>query len=255
MRLNSWFRLALLAGVAFSLAGCSYIAGLFPDKQKQYRYSSELPDLEIPPDLVGSKISGKAAREDKLEPVDSGAASAKSGESSSPPPAAKKRKPAAKHNDSNVTLADSSDNAALIELSEPYAAAWNDVGRALGRLKIEITDQNRQDGVYYVYYGGEPPKKPEETGFWDDVKAVFSIEKDKAKEYRVKLEDKDDFTFIRVYEQDGDKGVSEGKGLELLKRIHKKLTTLDQPEPEGEEGKKAAEDEKKETEKPAAEKP
>jgi uncharacterized lipoprotein len=125
------------------------------------------------------------------------------------------------------------DNAALIEVSEPFPAAWNDVSLALGRLKIEITDQNRSDGVFYVYYGGVAPKKDsEETSMWDDVTSVFSTEKDKAKEYRVKLEDKDTATFVKVLDEEG-KGVSEGPGLELLKRIHKKLTTLDQPEPAG----------------------
>ncbi len=258
MRLNSWFRVALFVGVAISLTACSYIASLFPDKQKQYRYSSELPDLEVPPDLVGSKISGKGADDvpipdkPRREVADKVSSASKDAKASSSPPPAKKRK-SVKHSDSSVTLADSGDNAALIEVSEPYAEAWNDVSRALGRLKVEVTDQNRADGVFYVYYGGEPPKKPEETSIWDDVKAVFNVEKDKAKEYRVKLEDKDDFTFVRVFDQD-DKGISEGPGLDLLKRLHKKLITLDQPEPEGEEGRKAAEAEKKETEKGEAKK-
>jgi len=245
MRLNSWFRLALFAGAAVSLTACSYITGLFPDKQKQYRYSTELPDLEIPPELSASKLAaaGKAGPADDEPAADS---------ASSPPPA-KKRKPSAKHSDSDATLAENSDNAALIELHEGYAEGWNDVSRALGRMRVEITDQNRSDGVFYVYYGGEAPIKPEDKGLWDDVKGMFGVDSDTAKEYRVKLEDRDDFTFIKVFDQDG-KGVSEGPGLDLLKRLHKKLTTLNQPEPEGEEGRKADEAEKKATEKPAPEK-
>jgi len=250
MRLNFWFRVSLLAGVAVSLTACSYIAGLFPDKQKQYRYSTELPDLEIPPDLSASKLAAAS----KSGAADSDIAQAKppAEAASSPPP--KKRKPPVKHTDANATLAENSDNAALIELNEPYAEAWNDVSRALGRLRVEITDQNRSDGVFYIYYGGEAPKKPEDASLWDDVKNLFSADKDIAKEYRVKLEDKEDYTYVKVLDQEGQ-GVSEGPGLELLKRIHKKLLTLNQPEPEGEEGKKAAEAEKKETEKPAPGKP
>lgn len=240
MRLHSWFRLALVAGLAVSLPACSYFSGLFPDKQKQYRYSTELPDLEVPPDLLGSQIGGK----DSYAETDSPTAT------ETPATAPAKKRKAGKHLDQSVILAESSDdNAALIELTEAYPAAWNDVSRALGRLKVEITDQNQTDGVFYVYYGGQPPKKPEETGFWDDVKSVFHVESDQAKEYRVKLIDKDVATLIKVLDEDG-KGVSEGPGLELLKRIHKKLTTLNQPEPEGEEGRA----ERQETEKPADEK-
>jgi hypothetical protein len=251
MRLNSWFRLALLVGVAASLPACSYLAGLFPDKQKQYRYSTELPDLEMPPELSADKLS-KATAAGK-ESTDFMGRDKSADEPAAKPAAKKKSRPAKKESD--ATLAEnSSDNAALIELHEEYPGAWNDVSRALGRLRVEITDQNRADGVFYVYYGGVPPKKPEETGFWDDVKSVFSSDSDQAKEYRVKLEDKDDYTFIKVLDQDG-KGVSEGPGLELLKRIHKKLLTLNQPEPEGEEGRKADEAERKATEKPGAGKP
>ena len=250
---KTWLRLAVLVGAAVSMTGCSYISSLFPDKQKQYRYSSELPDLEVPPDLVGSKVDGKLA-EGETQPDE--AVSAVKGKTkmaptdSSSKPKKKKRKSLS---DNSVTLAESSENTSLIELNEPYAEAWNDVSRALGRLKVEIYDQNRTDGVFYVYYGGEPPKKPEETGIWDTVVSVFNVEKDKAQEYRVKLEDKEDFTFIKVLDQD-DKPLSDGPAFDLLKRLHQKLTTLDQPEPEGEAGKRAEEAEKSQSEKSGGEK-
>jgi uncharacterized lipoprotein len=234
--LNPRFRLALLAGVVVSLAGCSFISGMFPDKQKQYRYSSELADLEIPPDLSGGKLDDKVGRDSRDEiPLDT--------------TQTKKRKPS-KHNSAGMTLAESGDdNTALIEVSEPYVEAWNDVSRALGRLKVEITDQNRSDGVFYVFYGGEAPKKQDEKpGFWDSVKSALNIEKDKAKEYRIKLVDKDDVTIVKVLDTAG-KGISEGPGLELLKRLHKKLITLDIPEPTGEAARKAEEAEKVENEK------
>ncbi|MFM8330858.1 MAG: outer membrane protein assembly factor BamC [Candidatus Methylumidiphilus sp.] len=243
MRLYSWFRLTLLAGAAVALSACSYIADLFPDKQKEYRYSSELPDLEVPPDL-GAVAA--AAKEPKVAE-----ASDDSKPAAEDQPKAKKKRKAAKPKDAEATLAESADNAALIEVSEPFPEAWNDVSRALGRLKIEISDQNRSDGVFYVYYGGEAPKKEEDKGFWDDVGTVFNIEPDKAQEYRVKLEDREDFTFIRIYDAD-NKAISDGKGLELLKRLHKKLITLNQPEPE--EVKRSEEDDK-DKEKPAADKP
>ncbi len=256
MRLNSWFRAVLLASTFFSLTACSYLTSLFPDKQKQYRYSTELPDLEIPPDLSTGGAEGKEAaspskatrRQDvqstaSVDKTEAAARPRATPAESASRPATKKRKPV-KHNDSSVTLAESMENVAMIEMQEPYDEAWNDVSRALGRLKIEITDQNRSDGMYYVYYGGEKPKKPEEMSLWEDVVSIFSSEKDMAKEYRIKLDEKDEVTYIRILDQN-EHAVSEGPGLDLLKRLHRKLMTLDQTEPEGEETKQSEEAEKK----------
>ena len=243
MRLISCLKTAILGGVVFSLAACSTIADWFPDKQKQYRYSSELPDLEIPPDLTASKIDGKDSSASAYSKNDQNAkdkyssgkesgnvgTQAKSASADTPSRTSKKHKPI-KHNDTSMTLAENIENAALIEMQEPYEESWNDVGRALGRLRIEITDQNQTDGTYYVYYGGKPPKRTdEETGFWESITSVFSSEKDQAKEYHIKLEDKEKVTNVYVVDKDG-KVISEGPGLELLKRLHKKLITLDQPD-------------------------
>ena len=243
MRLISCLKTALLGGVVFSLTACSYIADWFPDKQKQYRYTNELPDLEIPPDLTDLKSEGKGSdtpnssrrsqnaqgkysadkvstdADNQTKPTQSDAASR----------AGKKHKPV-KHNDSSVTLAENMENAALIEMQEPYEEAWNDVGRALGRLKIEVTDQNRSDGTYSIYYGGKTPKKnDEDSSFWDGITSTLSSDKDKTKEYQIKLEDKEQVIDMYVLDQDGKK-VSKGPGLELLKRLHKKLIALDQPD-------------------------
>lgn len=255
MRLISCFRTALWCGLAVSMLGCSYIADLFPDKQKQYRYSSELPDLEVPPDLttpggdpdattLSKRSQTKGDYSADKDSGDTGSQAKSSKADTSTQTKGKKHKPV-KHNDANVTLAENMENAALIEIQEPYEEAWNDVGRALGRLKIEISDQNRSDGVYYVYYGGVPPKKnADDTSFWDDIGSVFGGGKDQAKEFRIKLEDKDSTTNVFIMDQDG-KAISDGKGLELLKRLHKKLITLDQPDtPDNGDSKPAEEVEK-----------
>ena len=54
---------ALLLTCSSWLTACSTIASLFPDKQKQYRYSSDLPPLEIPPDLTSSTLDGAVTTE------------------------------------------------------------------------------------------------------------------------------------------------------------------------------------------------
>jgi outer membrane protein assembly factor BamC len=247
MKRIHWRSAFLLMGAAAGLAGCGLFGNILPDKQKQYQYSSEIPPLEIPPDLTGSTVedavrgtrpsaratpdgqgsdtrtseeNGSQEQEEEQEEQESGSGeSAPATESSRPP----RTTTHAKSDPSTAVLAQSADNVALIEIEEPFVLAWNDVARALGRLELEIHDQNRSDGVYYVYFGGPPPR--EDGGFWEDMTTLFGGAPEPAQEYRVKLENKGASTAIYILDPEG-KPQSEGPGLELLKQLHEKLQSL-----------------------------
>lgn len=236
-------RAVLLAGLSSLLVGCGFITGLFPDKQKQYRYSSDIPPLEIPPDLTASTIEGReenergsrtargAAREESVPEVEAPEERRKSSV-----PADERSAQSGSAPKSN--LAQSQSDVPLIEVEAPFAETWNDVSRALGRLEIELTDQNRSDGVFYVYYGGESPRpKPGETSLWQDFKSLFGGAGDRASEFRIKLEEAGDYTNVFVLDSSG-KAVTEGLGFELLKRLNDTLSRLDQPEAQDEREKK-----------------
>lgn len=233
---NAVLRAALALALAGSLSACSFVESLFPDKQKQYRYSSDIPPLEIPPDLTSSTLegvkgaggSGPSSRDEVAEentPPDAV-------EEAPAPRRTAATKSAAKSEVPRTTLAQSDDNATLIEMEAPFAETWNDVSRALGRLEVELTDQNRSDGTFYVYYGGATPKSKEDEGIWDGITSMFSGG-EKASEYHVKLEEAGNVTNIFVLDASG-KSVSDGPGYELLKRLNETLRTLDQPESEAE---------------------
>jgi outer membrane protein assembly factor BamC len=234
-----WTRYALILTSVGALTGCSYFADIFPDKQKQYRYSAELPPLEIPPDLSASTIDGAtggggsseaAAAEESAEAETS---TAERTDAASEP---EKRRPSKRRTGAPaVTLAEGSDGVPLIESEAPFDESWGNVSRALGRLEIEVTDQNRSDGVFYVYYGGST-KKHEDRGLWGDITGLFSSDEPKAQEFRIKLQERDEITDIFVLDKDG-KGVTDGAGLEMLKRMHEKLQTIDKPEPEKKDAK------------------
>lgn len=211
-------RAVILISSALVLSGCSFISGLFPDKQKQYKYSSEIPPLEIPPDLHASTIERaddrSAGEEEERSDRDGSSAEKRTGtqEPSNGPPA---------------TLAQNSDDIPLIELEGPYAEAWNDIDKALGRLKLEVSDRNRSDGVYYVYFSGDD-KPYEDRGLLADLASFFSGSETPVKEYRVKLESRRDVTVVYVLDQEG-KPQTEGPGFELLKRLHQTLQSLEEP--------------------------
>ncbi|SMF94203.1 Beta-barrel assembly machine subunit BamC [Methylomagnum ishizawai] len=236
-------RTLALAGLCAGLAACETISGWFPDKQKQYKYSTEIPPLEIPPDLTSSTIEDATTR--KLsEPTPDETARSRPGEEPAPeaerPEEAEPPRPVAKRTQSpevDSTLAQSSDNVPLIEIEATFDRAWSDVAKALGRLELEVTDQNRSEGMYFVYYGGD--QKPyEDRGFFGDVAALFGGGQEKSREYRVKLEGKDQVTLLYVLDSDG-KPQDSGPGFDLLKRLHETLKTLAEPPPKA--GEKPAE--------------
>ncbi|HTT07411.1 MAG TPA: outer membrane protein assembly factor BamC [Gammaproteobacteria bacterium] len=62
------FRYLLLIAVTLSVVGCKYVPKLdqvLPDKRSEYKKSSTLPDLEVPPDLSTEAIHDKMAVPDE----------------------------------------------------------------------------------------------------------------------------------------------------------------------------------------------
>jgi uncharacterized lipoprotein len=88
-------------------------------------------------------------------------------------------------------------------------------------MELEITDQNRSDGVYYVYYGGD--RKPyEDRGFFGDMAEMFGAAQEASKEYRIKLEQRGKATSVYILDSD-NKPQTSGPGFDLLKKLHETL--------------------------------
>lgn len=80
--------LILIAAILINLSGCNYVKGLFPDKEKDYQFTTEIaplvlpPDLSDKPDIKQSDVSATPAIEagktevmqaDTIQDVDTGA--------------------------------------------------------------------------------------------------------------------------------------------------------------------------------------
>jgi outer membrane protein assembly factor BamC len=222
--------LALLCGMALA-GGCSTISGWFPDKHKQYQYSTEIPPLEIPPDLTTSTIDGvnsnrRAAWESPASADESSGTPDGSEREATPAPGAEMNPDAAQAMRAGKghpapVLAESPSDVPLIEVQAPFDITWAEVNKAIGRLKLEIVDQNRSDGLYFVHFGGDH-KPYEDRGFFGDVADMFGDDAGGTKEYRIKLEEKNGVTSIFVLDTEG-KPQRDGVGLDLLKRLNETL--------------------------------
>lgn len=200
-------RWVALGSALWLLGGCTYIASLFPDKQKQYRYHSEIPPLEIPPDLSSSTIEGavtSAAQAEALQPKEDSAPRAAS-------------EPEPEEPDPKTTLAQDLSDVPLIEVEAPFEDAWRSVNRALGRAKLEVVGEDQAKDIFDVYYNGTGQRAPEDVGLFS---GLFGGSSDNtASAFRVHVEQKGKIT--QVFVTDGrDDPQQSGLGLELLKTIH-----------------------------------
>lgn len=65
-----------------------------------------------------------------------------------------------------------SDSPLQLKLNRSFDVAWHDLELALKQVEIEITDRDREKGLYYVNYDADD-YRPEDSGFLDKSTAFF----------------------------------------------------------------------------------
>ena len=213
---------ALLSG----LSACSYIKSLFPDKEKDYQYTTEIPPLILPADLNNTLIPGahtkastptlgvnsdaavQAFAVNAPEQVTSAASSLnKSAVTSS----------ASEENAAPATLPESEaempDTAITVErvkfdtgeerlrMNVPFSRAWRVVSKALSRKAIEVTERNQETRIITVQYDPDE-QKVEDESYWDEVVFMFKGIQSNEKAYLLKFEENNQQTDIVVLDED-----------------------------------------------------
>jgi len=79
-----------------------------------------------------------------------------------------------------------------LDIKQPFDQAWSSVASALEQLELEITDRNRDEGLYYVTYDPDS-YQPEDAGVFD----ILLLKHDYAEEgYILKLHEQGSATEI-----------------------------------------------------------
>ena len=238
-------RLLLLCAATLCLPACSTVKGWFPDKQKEYRYSSEIPPLEIPPDLVGSSLGVEPPEQPVADDAPE-AAPAEAHQQGAPREYAVvgKQPPAPEGVEQTAELI-RDDKGAHIKVETSFAETWTMVEKALNRLTVEIKDRDRSQKVFYVYFSGEVRKAPERS-WLSDVTYMFTGKTgggDDEQEYRVHLEDTaDTLTKIRVTDAAGE-FQAEGETMKLLHALHERIRNLSTEDDRQDRGARASDEE------------
>ncbi|HEY8158356.1 MAG TPA: outer membrane protein assembly factor BamC [Methylobacter sp.] len=200
-------RALIIVIVSANLSACTYIKSLFPDKEKDYQFTTEIPPLTIPPDLAGGSITNVPAAP-AADAVDAASAAP------SPEPA-----PSVERKLIQVELISAEQGTKRLHIGVPPSTAWRMVGKALSRKFIEVTNRNQEEGLFHVLY--DPNKKEvEDGGVWDEVVFFLKGFETNEQEYVLKLVENDvQQTDVIIMDKE-QKPIADEASLSLLTLLH-----------------------------------
>jgi len=201
------------------LSACSYVQSLFPDKERDYQFTTEIPSLVLPPDLNRSANAAAAApvpaKEPAAEVVADGAATAEVAPTTEPAEA----EPSVDQKTIQVELVKSEQGENRLRIGAPLAQAWRIVGKALSRKSMEVTQRLQAENSFVVQYNPNE-EKVEDDSIWDELKFMFGGFEPGDKEYVVELQDIDEqVTEVLVTGKEKQSSAGDGVGLKLLTLI------------------------------------
>jgi len=199
-------RSLIIVAVLVNVSACSTIKNLFPDKEKDYQFTTEIPPLIMPPDLAGDSITNVPAAAPAAEATDVDAV----------PPT--ETAPTVDRKLTQVELVDAGEGTKRLRIGAPSAIAWRMVGKALSRKSIEVTNRNQDEGRFDVQY--DPNKKEVEDGsVWDEVNFFFKGFEVTEQEYVLKLVENNRQTDVVILDKE-QKPVADETSLSLLTLLH-----------------------------------
>ncbi|MEN9896927.1 MAG: hypothetical protein RLZZ66_576 [Pseudomonadota bacterium] len=183
--------------VASSLCGCSTIQSWFPDKEKDYQFTSELAPLVIPPDLMhkaktSSRVAALPLSAEKM-PL----------EKTPELPTSAEKKPIINRqpvnsdtiplNRDDIQLTRSEDKTSQFTLNVPYERAFRIVGKAISRSGIEVLERSEAEKTIKIQIT-QAPATPVEQSFLDETLSIFDIFEADEKIYVIEFSENNDKT-------------------------------------------------------------
>jgi len=213
VKIGSFF---ITAAVLFNLSACGYIKSLFPDKEKDYQYTTEIPPLIVPDDLKKNQAPGIPTP--APSPISTGINVAPASDNApvqeTTPAASPENETVVPDKTITVERVKSDSGEDRLRINEPFTRAWRILGKALSRKSIEVTERNQETKLITVQYDPDE-KKVEDGSYWDEVVFMFRGIQSNEKTYLLKLEENNQQTDIVVMDED-QKPSSDEASLKLL---------------------------------------
>jgi len=201
--------LIIAATALLNVSGCSYVKTLFPDKEKDYQYTTEIPLLILPEDLKKSHIpslttatpSAAPISSNTTAPVEETAATAPATNESPAPASTTEIEPALPNIAITVERIKVTEAENRLRINVPFINAWRMVNKALSRKALEVTERNQEAKQITVQYDPDE-QTPKDESYWDEVVFMFKGIQSNEQTYLLKLEENNQQTDITVTDKD-----------------------------------------------------
>jgi outer membrane protein assembly factor BamC len=220
---------SILSVLLFNLSACGVLKSYFPDKEKDYQFSSELPPLKIPDEILKKGLNtaqpSKPLAEDREAVAVIGDVVIEAASKKDQPVAEKmpesdevaEQKVAPAH----LELVKFANGETRLQINKSVAMSWRMVGKALTAKGIEIVARDQANGEFMVQYDPNESDFKDES-FFDELDFVFGEDRSLEKPYNIKLLARDKMTEVVILTGQ-DKPLSDGSDVSLLKLL---LTTI-----------------------------
>lgn len=247
MKTRLYGRLALVSALLLN-ASCSTIKSWFPDKERDYQFTTEIPELVVPDDLKTKTLATHpvsntpeaAPAPVQQEPVRSAATADAAEPAPSKPEKTEAKETVAAAGSGKSVQAAGSSGVSSLQIDQSATQAWWIVGKALSRQKLEVVERNMDKGYFFVKYDPDAIK-PEDGSILDEITFLFGDDPSQEQEYQVSLHQLDELlTEVTVQDSDG-KTLSNVAATSLLRLITEGINQ-DIPSGTADKSDKAADD-------------
>jgi outer membrane protein assembly factor BamC len=226
------------------LAGCSYLQSYFPDKERDYQYTTEIPMINYPVELrknqnpnspsdtlsqpenaaenSGQTETGAASSEaPPLAESGSSSAEASTGADAASPDAPSTTPVITSESDDRETvesieIVKYDDGESRLRLGAGFSKSWRVVNKALSRNSIEVTERNHSKALIIIRYDPDEKKVTDES-WTDEINFMFHGINSNDQEYQLKLEEHDQKTDVIVLNEEHLPLLNSAPALRLLK--------------------------------------
>lgn len=231
-------RILLATLVVQGVLGCSYLEKAFPDKERDYQYTTEIPMLNWPPELRKNQQSSgsiatpsagtatttnnpttpEATTDTVNNPSVAPTNSADSGTSAEPtqtPVEVRTSEADDRATIASVEIIKYDDGENRLRLGTGFQKAWRAVNKALSRNAIEVTERNHDQGQFAIQYDPDE-KKTKDDSFFDELTFMWKGINANDEKYLLKLEENQQGTDVMVFNEEHVPLLNNDAALRLL---------------------------------------
>ncbi len=179
----------LASWLLMGLPACSTIKSWFPDKERDYQFTSELAELQVPEDLKhkGLNLPVRPAEQSPASREVEGV-SRYADQTEEPVNESESKESAADNgNETQTAEVNAAATGSSLQIDQSKAQATRMVGRALSRKKLEVVERNIDKGYFYIKFDPDAVQATDES-IWDELNFLFGDDPSQEQEYRISVQ-------------------------------------------------------------------